>query len=122
MTKRILYVEDDSINALIMQKLLRPDFEVIHVFSGEDCLLKLEQEPFELVLMDINLGRGKMDGVETLRQMRSKMEIKDLPVFAVTSYAMPEDEARFLNEGFNRYVAKPVDRAQLLHLISSFFA
>ena len=94
MMKRILYVEDDTINALVMQKLLRADYEVVHVCDGESCMELFNTATFDIVLMDINLGRGKIDGVETMRQLKSQFDT--LPVLAVTSYAMPEDEDRFL--------------------------
>src|SRR6187402_2387482 len=111
--KKILYVEDDPINALILKKLMRQEFIVEHVSDGESCLEQLLMENFELVLMDINLGAGKMDGVETFKKIREKEQIQFIPVIAVTSYAMPEDRQRFLSEGFNDYVAKPIDRESL---------
>lgn len=111
--KRILYVEDDMINALILTKLLQSEFDIGHVIDGESCLRELSASNFEVVLMDINLGAGKMDGIETFKRIRQQEKTKSIPVIAVTSYAMPEDKQRFLNEGFDDYVAKPIDRDSL---------
>ncbi|HZX73044.1 MAG TPA: response regulator [Cyclobacteriaceae bacterium] len=111
--KKILYVEDDPINALILRKLMQKEFIVEHVSDGESCIKQLRIDDFELVLMDINLGAGKMDGVETFKKIRETEQTKSIPVIAVTSYAMPEDRQRFLDEGFSDYVAKPIDRESL---------
>ena len=119
--KRVLYVEDDPINALVMVKLLEKAYTVVHVEDCESCLEALSREPFDLILMDINLGRGKVDGIETMKRIRSADILPAMPVVAVTSYAMPEDQARFLSQGFNGYVAKPVDRVALLTYLDRFF-
>ena len=118
--KNILYVEDDAINALVMTKLLKSAFNVAHVFDGETCMRHVEQELFDAILMDINLGKGKMDGVQTLHKLRAIPRLNTMPVIAVTSYALPEDRERFLQEGFDAYMSKPVDRAELIALLNQF--
>jgi two-component system, cell cycle response regulator DivK len=120
--KKVLYVEDDPINALVMQKLLKKHFEVIHSPDGETCLSMLNTETFALILMDINLGRGKMDGVETLHQIRANPRTNKMIVITVTSYALPEDRDRFLREGFDDYLSKPVEQKLLLKTISQYLA
>jgi two-component system, cell cycle response regulator DivK len=120
--RRILYVEDDAINALVMQKLLKSEFDVIHSLDGETCLEMLEKVKFDLILMDINLGKGKMNGVETMHAIRANPRTKDIKVITVTSYALPEDRERFLREGFDAYLAKPVDRELLLKTIHQYLA
>lgn len=118
--KRILYVEDDPINALVMQRLLKKHYDVVHVADGETCLSRLDSENFELVLMDINLGKGKMDGVETLRRIKSNERTSKMIVITVTSYALAEDRERFLREGFDAYLAKPVERQLLLKTLDQY--
>ena len=118
--KNILYVEDDAINALVMTKLLKSAFNVAHVFDGETCMRHVEQELFDAILMDINLGKGKMDGVQTLHKLRAIPRLNTMPVIAVTSYALPEDRERILQEGFDAYMSKPVDRAELIALLNQF--
>lgn len=117
--KKILYVEDDPINALVIKRLLAQYYDTQHVEDGEACLAILARENFDLVLMDINLGRGKMDGIETMKRIRAQEQFTKLPIIAITSYAMPEDRERFLREGFNGYVAKPVDRPALLAYLAT---
>lgn len=118
--KKILYVEDDLINALVMQKLLKSLFQVTHCLDGETCLAMLAEEIFDLILMDINLGRNKMDGVETLHRIRANPATSKYIVITVTSYALPEDEDRFLREGFDAYLSKPVDRNLLIQTIQKY--
>jgi CheY-like chemotaxis protein len=120
--RKILYVEDDPINALVMQRLLKSEFDVIHSIDGETCLVILEKKEFNLILMDINLGKGKMDGVETMHQIKANPRTKDIKVIAVTSYALPEDRDRFLREGFDAYIPKPVERESLLKTIHQYLA
>jgi two-component system cell cycle response regulator DivK len=120
--RKILYVEDDPINALVMQRLLKSEFDVIHSPDGETCLLMLEKQNFGLILMDINLGKGKMNGVETMHQIKSNPRTKDIRIIAVTSYALPEDRDRFLREGFDAYIPKPVEREKLLRTIHQYLA
>jgi len=118
--KKILYVEDDPINALVMQKLLKSEFNVVHSPDGETCLVMLDKEKFDLILMDINLGKGKMNGVETMHHIKSNPKTAGLKVITVTSYALPEDKDRFLREGFDAYIPKPVDRQILLKTIHQY--
>lgn len=120
--KKILYVEDDLTNALVMERLLKNHYEVTHVSDGETCLHRLTIERFDLILMDINLGRGKMDGVETLHRIRATPQTRAMIVITVTSYAMPEDEERFLREGFDAYLAKPIYRQILLDKLGDYLS
>jgi two-component system cell cycle response regulator DivK len=119
--KRLLYVEDDPINVFVIKKLLAQNYTTEHVEDGESCLLILEKELFDLVLMDINLGRGKMDGIETMKKIKAMPVFENLPVVAITSYAMPGDKERFLGEGFNGYLSKPVERPALLDYLGTYF-
>jgi len=120
MKKKVLYVEDDAINALVMKKLLSPHYDVQHTPDGTTCLSLLAAESFDMILMDINLGHGQMDGVEILHALKANPATSGITVIAVTSYALPEDAARFLQEGFNDYLAKPVDRKILLETLHQY--
>lgn len=114
---RVLYVEDDAINALVMRKFLDREFDVDIAQDGADCLRMTKERHYDVILMDINLGTDKMDGVETLVRLRAQPEYRHTPVFAVTAFAMPDDRARYLGAGFDDYFAKPVDRSQILERI-----
>lgn len=118
--KRLLYVEDDPTNAFVLERLVRNSYATAHVEDGESCLDLLKREQFDAILMDINLGNGKIDGIETMKRIKAQPQFARLPVIAVTSYAMPEDRARFLNAGFNGYLPKPLDRPVLLDYLKQF--
>ena len=114
---RILYVEDDEINAIVVKRLLR-DYDVSRVKTPGEALDLVAKEQFSLILMDINLGRGHMDGTELMKEIKSRfVAYQQVPFFAVTAYALPEDRQRFLDEGFDDYFPKPVKREPLCEAI-----
>ena len=71
--------------------------------------------PFDLVLLDINLGQGP-NGADVLRELRAMPAYQDVPIVAVTAYALPGDRERFLGMGFTDYLAKPFNADELLAL------
>ncbi len=119
MPMKILYVEDNKINAMVMDKMLsKNNSDVIIAENGSQALKIVKQESLDLILVDINLGLNQMDGCELLQRFRKLDILKNIPVFAVTAYAMPGDEQRFINVGFDNYFSKPVNFDQLLSVIS----
>ena len=110
-------MEDDEINALVMQKLLEKEFEIHLAHDGPDCLEKIRQQQFDLILMDVNLGNGYLDGVEVMHHVKSVPGYGDIPVVAVTSFAMQNDKEKFLKAGFNDYLAKPIEKHKVFQLI-----
>lgn len=118
--KKILHVEDDPVNSAVTGKLLGKEFILTQVEDGESCLQCLEKEAFDMVLMDVNLGKGKMNGTETLKKIKADARYKGIPVIAITSYSNPEDEDQLLNEGFDDYFAKPVEFSKLIDRINQY--
>ncbi|MEP1093696.1 MAG: response regulator [Cyclobacteriaceae bacterium] len=120
---KILTVEDNDINAMLMDRLLEElNFSIEHTIaeSATQALAKTDTIIYDLVLMDINLGDGQMDGTEVLKILRTKDGYKPIPIFAVTCYALPGDKERFLEMGFNEYVSKPIDHDLLLSKIDKY--
>ena len=120
--KTILYVEDDKINALIIKKLLQGKYQVEIAVDGQSCLNILNHQQFDLILMDINLGNDKMDGIQAMHEIRKNLGQKAPQIIAVTAFAMPEDQDRFLKHGFNAYIAKPIDENELVSLLEKLLA
>lgn len=119
MPMNVLYVEDNKINAMVMDKMLsRNDSNVIIAENGSQALKVVKEKVLDLILVDINLGLNQMDGCELLQRLRKLDILKNIPVFAVTAYAMPGDKQRFINVGFDNYFSKPVNFDQLLSVIS----
>lgn len=111
---KILIVEDNEINALVLKRLIDPIAEPHHAINDKQAFQAVEDQVFSLILMDINLGGQSLDGEEIMKELKANPRFANLPIFAVTSYAMPGDEQRFLNAGFDAYFSKPINREKLL--------
>jgi len=109
-----LIVEDDHINAFITQKFIGDHFESDIAPDGHTALQKVTQKNYDIILMDINLGNEELDGVEVLKQIRAMSGLESIPSIAVTAYALSNDRERFLDQGFNQYLSKPINKDELL--------
>ena len=116
--KQLLLVEDDATNAFVIRKFLESNFDIKYVTNANSAIEALKTQTIDAVLMDINLGDEDIDGIQTLKMIRKMPQNNHLPVIAVTAYAMMGDKERFLKEGFNDYVAKPVEKMLLISTIS----
>lgn len=110
----VLIVEDDSINAFITKKFISEHHESDVASDGTIALQKIKEKNYDIVLMDINLGDEELDGVEVLRRIRSIPGFEKIPSIAITAYALSNDRERFLAQGFNQYLAKPINKEELL--------
>ena len=114
--KKIAVVEDNPDNRLLVQGILDPFYQVVEYENGVDALAGLPQGNVDLILLDVSLP--EMDGTEVLRRIRADNGLRALPVIALTANAMAGDREKYLNAGFDDYVAKPiVDEAFLLDAI-----
>jgi CheY-like chemotaxis protein len=95
--------------------------EVLHAERGKDGILILEQTPgVDVALIDIMMP--EMDGYETMKQIRQRAQLADLPLIAVTAKAMKGDRQKCLDAGASDYIAKPVDIELLLALVRVWVA
>jgi len=116
---RIAIVEDDPDSALLAAASLSDHYDVQTYSRGEDALTAFVQQLPSAVVLDIGLRRG-MDGVQVLRTMRDDPRLAAIPVIALTAYASQSMRERFLELGFNGYVAKPLRTPeQLLHAVKA---
>lgn len=114
--KRIAIVEDNPDNRMLAVALLEGAYTCEEYETGLDALAGMATQVPDLVLLDISLPG--LDGVETLKRMRSDGRLARLPVIALTAHAMAGDRERFLAEGFDDYVTKPIlDEGVLLGAI-----
>jgi CheY-like chemotaxis protein len=103
---RILLVEDDPGNQKVAQAMLeKAGFVVDSVDDGLSALDALAKRRFHLILMDLNLPR--MDGISTTRVLREVLDIKDLPVIALTAVDSNRDKEACFAAGMNDFVSKP---------------
>jgi two-component system cell cycle response regulator DivK len=117
--RRILVVEDNPLNLKLVRDVLQyAGYDVIEAKSGEEGLRVAQQDPPDLVLMDLQLPG--IDGTETLRRLREGSLGRDVPVVAVTAFAMAEDRERAFLAGFDGYVEKPISVRELPGQVEAF--
>jgi len=105
---RALVVEDNPLNMELELELLKAKgFKAEGVVNGEEAIKKTEKGIYDLILMDIELPG--MDGMAVTKIIKSKPHYKNVPVIAITAYAMKGDKERFLAAGFEDYIPKPID-------------
>ncbi len=106
--KRILVVEDNEDNLhLIMVLLQKSGFAILEARDGAEGVELAVKEKPDLILMDI--GLPVLDGYEATKRIKANKETKDIPVIALTSYAMPGDKEKALNAGCDCYIEKPIN-------------
>jgi PAS domain S-box-containing protein len=108
---RILVAEDNTMNQMFTQELLKDQGHRVSIAEdGREALEYLARQAFDLVLMDIRMPN--LDGVEALRIIKQEPPQginPEIPVIALTAYALKDDQARLLEQGFDGYLAKPID-------------
>jgi two-component system, cell cycle response regulator DivK len=114
--RTILYVEDNEMNRKIVRALLKStSYTLIEAYDGEAGVAKaLEIRP-DLILMDIQLP--KISGMEATRRLRAETVTANIPIIAITSFAMSGDEQKAKEAGATAYLAKPYSPFDLLNLI-----
>jgi CheY-like chemotaxis protein len=119
---KMLIVDDDIRNIFSLTSVLENhDVEVLHAERGKDGILILEQTPdVDVALIDIMMP--DMDGYQTMREIRSRPQLSDVPLIAVTAKAMKGDRQKCLDAGASDYIAKPVDIELLLALVRVWVA
>jgi two-component system cell cycle response regulator DivK len=116
---RILVVEDNPKNLKLMRDVLTySGYEVIEATTGEDGVRLAGEAAPDLVLMDLQLPG--IDGAEALRRIRASEVNPDVPVVAVTAFAMLEDRERAYDAGFVGYVEKPISVRGLPQQVRDF--
>jgi len=104
--RKVAVIEDAEDNRDLLYFVLRDEFEVLQYSNGEEALRGLPQNPPHVIVLDI--GLPGMDGIEVLQRLRSDRRVSKVPVLALTAHAMTGDREKYLNAGFDAYVAKPI--------------
>ena len=108
MTAKILFIEDNEQNRYLATFLLeKQGFSVTQAFDGPTGLELAVREPFDLILLDIQLPG--MDGHAVAHALRSNSTLSRVPIVAVTSYAMAGDREKILAAGCDGYMEKPIN-------------
>lgn len=112
---KILIVEDNARNRRLLKVLLRSHgYRAIEARNGVEALEAVESDRPDLILMDIQLPG--INGLELVKKIKD--EFGDIPIIAVTAYAMKGDRERILSAGCDGYVSKPIDTRELPKIIA----
>jgi len=121
MSKRILMVEDEPKNMKLLRDLLQNfGYETIEATNGEQGVDLTRSSKPDLILMDI--GMPKLDGLQATRILKADVTTRNIPVVAVTAFAMSGDKERALEAGCDGYISKPVDVHGLLETVERLLA
>lgn len=114
--RNILIAEDEESNYLYLEALLEKyDFNLQHVENGKEAVeIMQNNNSIDLILMDFNMP--VMNGIEATKEIR-KFNL-DVPIIALTAYAMAEDKQKAIDAGCNEYLSKPIKKDNLLELIN----
>jgi two-component system, cell cycle response regulator DivK len=119
MPTRILVIDDHEDNRRILHDLLtNAGYEVVAAATGEDGVALAETRAPALILMDIQLP--DIDGYEATRRIKRHPALRNIPVIAVTSYALSGDDAKALAAGCDAYIAKPFSPRALLAKVRDY--
>ena len=116
--KKILYVEDDLSSQFLVDHILKNKYDLDVAAKGMDALRMAHATKYDLILMDIKLGKGKT-GIDVTHELRQLPQYKNVPILAVTAYAMPGDDDYFIDEGCTDYISKPIDFGEFKRKIAA---
>lgn len=111
----VLIVENDEDNLLFAVSVLKKHFEMDTAVEGYEAIDKAQRKVYDIILMDINLGKG-IDGIQTVKEIRKLKGYEATPIVALTAYTRYGDKEEFLEGGCTHYLGKPFKSKQLLDL------
>ena len=121
MVKKILVVEDNEQNRVLMRQIFtHQGYEVLEANDGLTGLEMARVHMPDLVLLDIQMP--VMNGYMVIRELRNTPELKKVKVIAVTSFAMKGDREKALEAGFDEYVTKPIDTRKFPELVKELLS
>jgi len=113
---KILIVEDNGKNLKLFKLILDSlGHESLTATNGEEGLRVAKEEMPDLILLDIQMP--VMDGMSAMKVLQSDERTKDIPVIALTSYAMAGDKERMMEAGFVDYIAKPIAKKDFVKAV-----
>jgi CheY-like chemotaxis protein len=117
MTKKVYVIEDNEKNLKLFLAILKliPGIEIFSETRGDLGLNLIKNGDPALVILDIQLP--EISGIDICTELRKLEKFKEIPIIAVTSFAMKGDKERILQAGFNEYIAKPIKVAEFRELV-----
>ncbi len=119
MAKTVLIVEDNELNMKLFNDLLDAHgYRTLQTRNGMEALAIARQHRPDLILMDIQLP--EVSGLEVTKWLKEDDELREIPVIAVTAFAMKGDEERIREGGCEAYISKPISIPMFLDTIKQF--
>lgn len=116
MAKKILIVEDNEVNRLLMKDILAYyGYEIIEAANGAEGIEKAKECGPELILMDMQMP--VMDGFAAVTLLKADPGTRDIKIICITSFSMKGDKERILQAGCDAYVSKPINTRELPKLV-----
>jgi CheY-like chemotaxis protein len=117
--KTILVVEDNKLNMKLVKGLIKiGKYRMLEANDAESGIEQIREKQPDLVLMDIQLPG--MDGLSATKVIKEDPDLKDIPIVALTSFAMQGDEEKALAVGCTGYITKPIDTRKFLETVSQY--
>ena len=121
MAKLILIIDDEPKNIILLRDLLQViGYSTNEATNGKQGVELAKTSKPDLILIDIQMP--EMDGLEATRILKTDATTRDIPVLALTSYAMKGDKERILEAGCDGYLAKPLDIKELLKTVAEYLS
>jgi two-component system cell cycle response regulator DivK len=115
--EKILIVEDNPQNMRVIEMTLKAKgYLILGATDGEEALDTAVRERPDLIIMDIQLP--KLNGLEVTKRLRQMPEFNDIPIIAITAYAMKGDKEKSIEAGCNAYLSKPINTRELPEIIA----
>ncbi len=116
---KILVAEDNTNNQLLIELLLQNlGITTKIVNNGLEAFEEFSNNDFDLILMDINMPI--MDGITSMKKIKSLEKYKNIPIIALTANTIKGDKEKYINEGMDDYLSKPIENEQLIKLLSKY--
>ncbi len=117
--KTVLVVEDNDLNMKLFHDLLEAHgYQILQTKNGRDALRLAREHHPDLILMDIQLP--EISGLEVTKLIKSDDSLRQIPVVAVTAFAMKGDEEKIREGGCEAYIAKPISVAHFIATVERF--
>jgi two-component system, sensor histidine kinase len=113
---KILILDDDEISRFYISYVYKNTAFIDTVEDAESAVIKASQIIYDIVILDIGL-KGELDGMDVLKQIRKLPGYDRIPFIAFTAFAMAGDREKFLSEGFDDYIAKPIVKEDLFSMV-----
>ena len=114
--RSVLIVEDNPDNMITVKALLQDHYTVLEAVDAHQGINLAKEFVPNLILMDI--GLPGMNGIQAFHEIRTMPELQHIPIFAVTASVMLHDRQMIMANGFDAFVAKPINEEEVLTLIS----